>query len=105
MSAPIPLNLLSFSGNIRVLHLTWFAFFITFVVWFSHAPLMASIQKTFQLSDQEVKTLLILNVALTIPARIIVGMLVDSFGPASDLCISPVRFRVTVYRLCLCHDL
>ena len=81
MSAPIPLNLLSFSGNIRVLHLTWFAFFITFVVWFSHAPLMASIQKTFQLSDQEVKTLLILNVALTIPARIIIGMLVDSFGP------------------------
>ncbi|MDH5185360.1 MAG: MFS transporter, partial [Gammaproteobacteria bacterium] len=33
------------------------------------------------LSDQEIKALLILNVALTIPARIIVGMLVDAFGP------------------------
>jgi len=33
------------------------------------------------LSDQEIKTLLILNVALTIPARIIVGMLVDKYGP------------------------
>tara|TARA_B100001971_G_C18261090_1_gene586942 strand:+ start:2700 stop:4175 length:1476 start_codon:yes stop_codon:yes gene_type:complete len=75
------LNLLSFTGNIRILHLTWFAFFITFVVWFSHAPLMALIQETFQLTDQEVKTLLILNVALAIPARIIIGMLVDSFGP------------------------
>ncbi len=82
MAAPMPkLNLLSFTGNIRILHLTWFAFFITFLVWFSHAPLMASIQNTFQLTDQEVKTLLILNVALTIPARIIIGMLVDSFGP------------------------
>ena len=74
-------NLLSFTGKIRTLHLTWFAFFITFVVWFNHAPLLASIKETFQLSDQEVKTLLILNVALTIPARIIIGMLVDAFGP------------------------
>ena len=74
-------NLLSFTGKIRTLHLTWFAFFITFVVWFNHAPLMVSIKETFQLSDQEVKTLLILNVALTIPARIIIGMLVDAFGP------------------------
>ena len=33
------------------------------------------------LSDQQIKMLLILNVALTIPARIIIGMLVDAFGP------------------------
>ncbi|MEN8106733.1 MAG: NarK family nitrate/nitrite MFS transporter [Pseudomonadota bacterium] len=75
------LNLLSFSGKTRILHLTWFAFFLTFVMWFSHAPLMASIREVFGLSDQQVKMLLILNVALTIPARIIIGMLVDAFGP------------------------
>jgi len=75
------LNLISFSGNIRILHLTWFAFFLSFIVWFNHAPLLASIRETLQLTDQQVKTLLILNVALTIPARIIVGMLVDAFGP------------------------
>ena len=75
------LNLLSFTGKTRILHLSWFAFFLTFVVWFSHAPLMASIRETFGLTDQEVKALLILNVALTIPARIIIGMLVDAFGP------------------------
>ena len=75
------LNLLSFTGNIRTLHLTWFAFFISFFVWFNHAPLMASIQETFGLSQQEVKALLIMNVALTIPARIIIGMLVDKYGP------------------------
>ena len=75
------LNLFSFSGNMRVLHLTWCAFFITFMVWFAHAPLMVVIRDTFGLSDQEVKALLILNVAMTIPARIIVGMLVDRFGP------------------------
>ncbi len=75
------LNLFSFSGNVRILHLTWFAFFISFMVWFAHAPLMVVIRETFGLSDQEVKALLILNVAMTIPARIVVGMLVDRFGP------------------------
>lgn len=75
------LKLFSFSGNTRTLHLTWIAFFISFFVWFNHAPLMASIQETFALSNQEVKALLIINVALTIPARIIIGMLVDKYGP------------------------
>lgn len=76
------LNLLNFKDRkITTLHFTWVAFFITFYVWFNHAPLMASIAETMQLSVQEVKALLILNVALTIPARIAIGMLVDNFGP------------------------
>ncbi len=75
------LNLLSFSGKTKTLHITWFAFFISFMVWFNHAPLLAAIQETFQLTSQEVKALLIINVALTIPARIIIGMLVDKYGP------------------------
>lgn len=75
------LNLLSFVGKTKILHLTWLAFFITFLVWFNHAPLLMAIQATFGLSEEQVKALLILNVALTIPARIVIGMLVDSFGP------------------------
>ena len=77
----LQLNLLSFKGKNRILHLTWFAFFLSFLVWFNHAPLLASLRETFALTDQQIKTLLILNVALTIPARIIVGMLVDAIGP------------------------
>ncbi|MDR7088329.1 MFS transporter [Cellvibrio fibrivorans] len=75
------LDLLSFTGKTKILHMTWMAFFITFLVWFNHAPLLLAIQASFGLSEQQIKTLLILNVALTIPARIVVGMLVDSFGP------------------------
>lgn len=75
------LNLLSFSGKNRILHLTWFAFFLTFLVWFNHAPLLIAIRDSMGLSDQQIKMLLILNVALTIPARIVIGMLVDAFGP------------------------
>lgn len=75
------LNLLSFKDNTRILHLSWFAFFLSFMVWFNHAPLLSSIREAFDLTDQQIKSLLILNVALTIPSRIIVGMLVDAFGP------------------------
>ncbi|VAW66073.1 Nitrate/nitrite transporter, partial [hydrothermal vent metagenome] len=74
-------NFLSFTGRSKVLHTTWLAFFVTFLVWFNHAPLLGFIQESMGLSDQQVKALLILNVALTIPARIIMGMLVDHYGP------------------------
>lgn len=69
------------SQKIRMLHLSWMAFFITFVVWFSHAPLIPFIKEAFDLTMPQIKTLLLLNVALTIPARIAIGMLVDEFGP------------------------
>ncbi len=61
--------------------MSWIAFFITFFVWFNHAPLMSAIAETLGLTKSQVKTLLILNVALTIPARVIIGMLTDKFGP------------------------
>jgi NNP family nitrate/nitrite transporter-like MFS transporter len=68
-------------NNIRILHYTWFAFFMTFVVWLGLGPMMPFIKVALGLSDQQAKVLLILNVAMTIPARIVVGMLVDKFGP------------------------
>lgn len=82
MSADSKLNLFNFGDpKIKTLHITWFAFFLTFVVWFSHAPLMVFMKEAFDLTNHQVKALLILNVALTIPARIIIGMLVDKYGP------------------------
>ncbi len=81
MSDTSRMNILSFTGKMRILHLTWFAFFLTFFVWFNHAPLLAAIQASLGLTAQQVKTLLILNVALTIPARIVIGILVDAYGP------------------------
>ncbi|NOZ42308.1 MAG: NarK family nitrate/nitrite MFS transporter [Alphaproteobacteria bacterium] len=73
--------LFSFSGQSKILHLSWLAFFISFAVWFNHAPLMAMIRDDFSLNKQQVTAILILNVALTIPARVIIGMFVDRFGP------------------------
>ncbi|MDP6166979.1 MAG: NarK family nitrate/nitrite MFS transporter [Gammaproteobacteria bacterium] len=76
------LRLLNFGDpKIKTLHITWLAFFLTFVVWFSHAPMMAIIKEVFDLSTPQIKALLILNVALTIPSRIVIGTLVDKYGP------------------------
>lgn len=74
-------SLMSFSGKNKILHLSWMAFFITFLVWFNHAPLLGLIGESLSLTEAQVKTLLILNVALAIPARVLVGMLTDHFGP------------------------
>ena len=67
----------SFTGKYRILHLTWIAFFLSFVVWFNYAPFANTIAAQLGLSDAEKKTIALCNVALTIPARIFIGMALD----------------------------
>jgi len=74
-------GLLSFSGRYRILHLTWIAFFLTFVVWFNFAPFAPTVKAELGLSEAQLRTIALCNVALTVPARIIVGMILDRFGP------------------------
>ncbi|MBC7005173.1 NarK family nitrate/nitrite MFS transporter [Photobacterium sp. BZF1] len=81
MSETGKFNIFSFTGKMKILHLSWFAFFITFFVWFNFAPLLQSVKASLGLTTAEIKTLLILNVAFTIPARVIIGMLTDKYGP------------------------
>ncbi|MCF6092568.1 NarK family nitrate/nitrite MFS transporter [Microaerobacter geothermalis] len=78
-----PAELFQFrSPRIKVLHLTWIAFFISFFTWFNMAPLATTMVKTSGwLTADHMKALAILNVALTIPARVIIGMLLDKYGP------------------------
>ncbi|MEO0373315.1 MAG: MFS transporter [Cyanobacteria bacterium P01_A01_bin.17] len=74
-------QLLSFKGRYKILHLTWFAFFLSFVVWFNFPPFATTIQQEFGLSPQQVQTIGLCNVALTVPARILIGMVLDRYGP------------------------
>ena len=91
------LNLLNLrDGKIRTLHLAWLAFFFTFLIWFNHAPLLVYIRESLELSDSQVKALLTLNVALTIPARIVIGMMIDRFGPRA------VYTSLLVASACIC---
>jgi len=74
-------------AEIMALHKTWIAFFITFYVWFNMAPLASTIMKDTGLTLDQLKVLAICNVALTVPMRVVVGMLCDRIGPRKTFCI------------------
>ena len=72
--------------EIRILHFTWIAFFISFYLWFNMAPLATTMLRELGgeggwLTEDHIRLLAICNVALTIPARIIIGAMIDRFGP------------------------
>lgn len=64
-----------------ILHLTWIAFFLTFLAWFNMAPFNTTLEHHVGLSADQIRILMVCNVALTIPARIVIGALVDQHGP------------------------
>lgn len=73
-----------FNFNARqnhILHLSWLAFFLSFIAWFNMAPFNTTLIRTAGLSQEQINILMICNVALTIPARILIGILVDQYGP------------------------
>ena len=69
------------STQSRTLHLTWISFFLTFVAWFNMAPFNTTIMHQLGLTQAELNILMICNVVLTIPARIVIGSLTDQYGP------------------------
>jgi NNP family nitrate/nitrite transporter-like MFS transporter len=68
-------------GRHKVLHATWFAFFVSFVVWFNYAPFANTIAEQLGFTKEQKVTLGLVNVALTVPARILIGMALDRWGP------------------------
>ena len=65
----------------RVLQLTTLAFFLSFVVWFNFAPFSVAIGKDLGLTPAQLGVIGLCNLALTIPARVFVGRLLDRVGP------------------------
>ena len=65
----------------RTLHLTWIAFFLTFVAWFNMAPFNTTIMHQLGLTETQINILMICNVVLTIPARIVIGTLLTTMDP------------------------
>ncbi|MBD2066507.1 NarK family nitrate/nitrite MFS transporter [Leptolyngbya sp. FACHB-671] len=97
-------GLWSFSGRHRILHLTWFAFFLTFVVWFNFAPLATAVQADLGLTEAQLRTLAICNVALTVPARIIIGMLLDRYGPRLTYSCLLIYTAIPCFAFALAQD-
>ncbi len=86
------------NAEIKALHLTWIAFFISFYVWFNMAPLASSMLRSVDwLTRDDIRLFAIANVALTIPARIIVGMALDRYGPRRVFSVLMVLMAVPTF--------
>lgn len=100
-------DLIDFSQErIRVLHFTWIAFFIGFYIWFNMAPLATTMLRDLGgeggwLTLDHIKVLAIANVALTIPARILVGALLDRYGPRLVFSWLLVSMSIVVFAFAL----
>ena len=86
------------NAEIKALHLTWIAFFMSFYVWFNMAPLASSMLATVDwLTRDDIRLFAIANVALTIPARIIVGMALDRYGPRRVFSVLMVLMAIPTF--------
>lgn len=68
-------------GRGRVLWATTGAFFMSFVVWFDMAPFALAIHKSTGISKPQLAALVLCNLVLAMPGRVLAGKLLDRFGP------------------------
>ena len=76
------LPIFSLTGvQMRTFHVTWLMFFVCFFGWFGLAPLMPTIREDLGLTKSQVGNIIIASVSSTIIARLIIGVLCDTWGP------------------------
>jgi NNP family nitrate/nitrite transporter-like MFS transporter len=76
------LNIFSGKGvQMRTFHITWLTFFFCFFAWFGIAPLMPLVAEQLHLTKAQKGNIGIASVSATIIARLVIGRLVDKWGP------------------------
>jgi len=76
------LNIFSLKGvQMKTFHITWLTFFFCFFAWFGMAPLMKIAREQLHLTQDQVGNIQIASVSATILARLLIGRMVDRFGP------------------------
>lgn len=76
------LNIFSLKGvQMKTFHITWLTFFFCFFAWFGMAPLMKIAREQLHLTKDQIGNIQIASVSATIIARLIIGRLIDKYGP------------------------
>ena len=65
----------------KTFHVTWLTFFFCFFAWFGMAPLMKLAKDQLHLTKDQIGNIQIASVSATIVARLLIGRLVDKYGP------------------------
>lgn len=99
------IRLLNFStAPMRAFHLSWIAFFLSFVAWFGIAPLMAIVRDDLHLTKAQIGNTVIASVATTIFARLLTGWLCDRFGPRRTYTVLLILGALPVMGIGLSHS-
>ncbi|QGH34309.1 MFS transporter [Gracilibacillus salitolerans] len=86
-----------YNGQKQMLTIATLAFFVSVMVWFNMAPFQSTIQEQLALSSDEIGALMIVNLALSIPGRIVIGRLVDRFGPRNVFSILLITMSIPCF--------
>lgn len=102
------LNLGSFRRpHMRAFHLAWIASFVCNFAWFSISPFQKGImsrQETAWLTDRNFNIQNTLSLCGPVFARIVIGPLVDRYGPRFALSFSMVVFSIPVFLIGTSHS-
>ncbi|KAL7535648.1 hypothetical protein ACHAXR_010773 [Thalassiosira sp. AJA248-18] len=66
--------------HMRAFHFAWFSFFFAFLAWFAIAPLLAEVQKSLDLTKEQIWTSSIASVAGAVVTRCMAGLFCDIYG-------------------------
>src|SRR5215472_387225 len=92
------------TAPMRAFHLSWIAYFLSFVAWFGIAPLMAVVRDDLKLSKAQIGNTVIASVAITIFARLLTGWLCDRFGPRRTYSALLILSALPVMGIGLAHS-
>jgi len=67
--------------HMRAFHFAWWSYHVAFLMWFSIAPLLKEVQKSLDITTEEVWTSSITAVSGTIVMRFVLGPFCDKYGP------------------------
>lgn len=99
------LNVFRFKGvQMRTFQITWLTFFVCFFGWFGLAPLMPTIRQDLGLTKSEVGNTIIAAVTATIFARLIIGRIVDIWGPRKTYTALLIIGSIPVFLVGLAHS-
>ena len=88
----------------RAFHMAWFAFFLCFFGWFGIAPLMPIIREELHLTKEQIGNTIIASVSITIVARLIIGWLLDRYGPRRTYTALLILGSIPVMTVGLAND-
>lgn len=99
------ITLLDFkSPQMRAFHMSWMAFFLSFLAWYGLAPLMPIIRQEMGLTKPQIGNLLIAAVSLAVPARLLIGWCCDKFGPRRSYGWLMMVFALPIMGVALAKD-